>query len=154
MEKIPRHIWQLLWASSDVKTYKPALLPKGVVRYPVGTCFDACAVTVLNRRQYRYVEGIATAPDTGIAVLHAWITDGEYAFDPTWRATNDRTGEDIVLPCVYMGIELDIADVALFMVKTGYQGVLANWDRFPDQTAAVLKDIDSFSSVANQYAFA
>lgn len=108
------------------KEYTPALLPIDLNRGKLGTCFDTCMIQALSSRKYRYVEGVAKSFNSDEWKLHAWLTDGEYAFDPTWRATDNTSGEEIAFPGQYIGIEMDTLKVAAFMANTEYQGVLAN----------------------------
>lgn len=121
------------------RTFEPAVLPADILRWPVGVCFDACALnTAKSDGKYQYVEGIATIK--GETYLHAWMTDGTYAFDPTWQATDDD-GNDLVPPVEYRGVIMPITAVALFMRMTGYQGLLANRWRLPDLVDDMLKDL-------------
>lgn len=121
------------------KSYEPALLPKDIRRGRLGNCFDECALASMNSRgQYRYVEGVAIAAMDNKPVLHAWLTDGKKAFDPTWRATDKTTDKDVAFPGVYFGIEMDIRLVMQFMLETGYQGVLANGHRSPQLIEKIL----------------
>jgi len=103
----------------------PELLPVDIKRHPIGTCFDACAIEAINNRKYSYVEGICK-PINGDWTLHAWLSDGSHAFDPTWQTIDNRTGKEIPFAGVYIGIEMDVIEVAKFMKETGYQGVIAN----------------------------
>jgi SAM-dependent methyltransferase len=115
------------------KTYKTALLPADIERGPLGKCFDWCALQAARHRQYRYVEGLASNPqEEDDWVLHAWLTDGKQAFDPTWAAEDKRTKKQFPVPASYVGIEMDIISVARFMSKTGYQSVLGNYWRNPE----------------------
>lgn len=114
------------------RPYEPAVLPDNIPRGEVGTCFDTCALLALNYPGYQYVEGIALSPDNRKKwILHAWLTDGAHAFDPTWKATDDNTGKEVPIPTEYVGIEMDIIKVAAFMRLTGYQGIIANRFRSP-----------------------
>ncbi len=73
------------------------------------------------------MEGFAYASSLKKFVLHAWLTDGEFAFDPTWKAFDKETGKEVApTPVNYIGIEMDIKLVAEFMLETGYQGIFAN----------------------------
>lgn len=119
-------------AHPDLKTYTPALLPGRIKRGPVGMCFDICALTCMRQREFTYVEGLATDPsDPDNVILHAWVTDGVHAFDPTWDAIDDD-GLHHPVPSLYQGIEMDIMLVAKFMKTTGYQCVIANHHRAPE----------------------
>lgn len=121
------------------REYKPALLPADVTRGRVGWCFDDCAIRALQSKgKYRYVEGLAVTVRSPEPRLHAWLTDGENAFDPTWMAMKDDTGEEFPIPGAYLGIEMPIELVAKFMVDTGYQGVLANRHRLPALVEEIL----------------
>lgn len=113
------------------KTYKPALLPDNLLRGPVGQCFDWCALESVKHPEYRYVEGLASSPeDEDDYLVHAWLTDGTHAFDPTWHA--DVAGVEKPMPAHYIGIEFTRTELLTFMRSTGYQGVLANhWRNIP-----------------------
>lgn len=119
------------------KQYEPALLPKGIERGEVGKCFDTCIMRALTS-ELRYVEGVAmcyAGKDRldklkGTWILHAWLTDGVHAYDPTWHAL-DPKGEEVPMPAVYVGVEMDPEAVAKFMAKTEYAGVFANEKRNP-----------------------
>lgn len=123
------------------KVYKPALLPAGIKRGPVKECYDTCVIQVLKHPEYKYVEGLARHPkDKEEWIMHAWITDGEHAFDPTWYAENDY-GKEIPIPTAYIGIEMDIIKVARFMRSTQYHGIFANSFRDPGKARDIIKDI-------------
>lgn len=115
------------------KSYTPALLPKDIKRFPVGQCFDGCAIQALHNRKYRYVEGMCKPAHEDRWFLHAWLTDGTHAFDPTWAAIDDN-GVHHPIPAEYVGIEMDIEDVAEFMKQTEYQGIIPN--RFRNEELA------------------
>ena len=116
------------------KEYKSAPLPIEIEFGSPGTCFDWCVMQVSKYPRYRYVEGFTTEPNSTTPVLHAWLTDGTHAFDPTWRPVDLDTFEDrrVALPCTYIGIEMDIEAVLRFMKATMHQGVLANRWRSPE----------------------
>lgn len=120
------------------KRYKPALCPEFIERGKVGECYEMSLAMAYINKQVRYVEGIAVAPDTKEWILHAWVTDGEHAYDPTWRAFNGDKHE-VPVPTVYIGIELD-TDLSLeFFVSTGYKGIFANYKRDRLLGARILK---------------
>lgn len=107
------------------KRYKPDLCPQEIERGRVGDCFDMCILNAMRIPQLRYVEGLAKNPLTGDWILHAWLTNGTHAFDPTWLAyTND--GEEKVIPTEYVGIEMNTKLVMQFMLDTRYKGIIAN----------------------------
>lgn len=110
------------------KEYEPALLPADIPRGKEGNCFDWCALqTAKLFPKYQYVEGITTNPEHPDEwVLHAWMTDGTHAFDPTWNAIQDYSGKEVPMPSAYCGIAFNMRDVRDFMTETGYQGILAN----------------------------
>jgi hypothetical protein len=122
----------------DGKQYEPALLPKGVARGKVGKCFDTCLIEALKNPKLRYVEGVAmcyAGKDQleklkGTWILHAWLTDGKHAYDPTWLARDGEEKEQ-PMPAVYVGFEMDTEAVARFVHATEYAGVLANEHRAP-----------------------
>ncbi len=116
------------------KRYKPAVLPEGMRRGKLGRCFDNAMMAAMDRRDLTYVEGVAMTihPKTrGKWILHAWLTDGEHAFDPTWYAIDDDKKE-VPMPTVYFGVEMGVKDVAQFMMETEYAGVFANAHRAPE----------------------
>lgn len=112
------------------KDYESALLPDDIEPGPLGQCYDWCFFQAVKNRKYRYVEGLAIDPRNGEVILHAWLTDGIYAFDPTWHAL-DEFDKKVPIPYDYLGIEMDILHVHAFMKSTGYQGVLGNRWRNP-----------------------
>lgn len=113
------------------KTYIPAPLPEDIPRGKVGDCFDHCILVALTGR-YRYVEGIARAPDNkGQWILHSWLTDGVNAYDPTWHM-EDGEGRIYPVNTEYVGVEMDAKDVVRFMIVTGYRSVFANAWRNPE----------------------
>lgn len=114
------------------RQYVPALLPKEIRRGKVKTCFDTCVKNAIdNNETFRYVEGIALHPNKQIWILHAWLTDGVHAYDPTWQAF-DHEQNEVVLPVTYVGIELPLKPVGQFMLKTKYCGVIANSYMLPE----------------------
>lgn len=121
------------------KQYEPALLPPDIARGETGKCFDTALIAALTSSgKYRYVESVAMAYAgrdmldklKGTWVLHAWLTDGEHAFDPTWYALNPQ-GVEVPFPGIYVGIEMDTMAAADFVRRTEYQGILANAWRHP-----------------------
>lgn len=121
--------------------YEPAMLPKEVQRGRIGHCFDNCIMAALRSKHLRYVEGVASDPSVGneVWILHAWLTDGVRAYDPTWRAKRGK--KEVPLPAVYLGIEMDKNEVAKFMIATEYAGVLANgWRDKKRANAAIGKE--------------
>ena len=111
------------------KKYIPELCPENVRKFDVGKCFDASMWNAIYHPEYKYVEGIVLIHGQLRWRLHAWLTDGVYAYDPTWKA--DNNGKDVPIPAEYIGIEMDTKDAAKFMRATGYQGVIANAWRDP-----------------------
>lgn len=112
------------------KVYIPAPLPVEIERGPVGKCFDWSALQAAKLHpKYKYVEGIAEIE--GQWGLHAWLSDGIQAFDPTWAVYRDGVETREAPPAKYIGIEMDIKKVAKFMTTTKYQGVLGNYWRNP-----------------------
>lgn len=110
------------------KEYIPALLPADLKRGRVGWCFDDSIIQLTDprlRQKYRYVEGLARSTPDEPLVLHAWLTDGVHAFDPTWWAFGIFK-EPRVVPGYYVGIEMPAMDVMRFMSATTYQGVIGN----------------------------
>lgn len=115
------------------KVYKPGIAPEPIQRGPIGTCFDTSIINAM-RGPYRYVEGLAKLSG-GPWILHAWITDGVHAYDPTWLA--DKDGIDHPVPAIYFGKEMDHRAVAEFMLSTKYCGVFANAWRDPRTAQAI-----------------
>lgn len=114
------------------KQYIPALPPKSMHRGIVGDCFDICLVNALTNPALRYVEGMAMNPKVeGEWILHAWLTDGEHAFDPTWKAFTEDN-EEVPLPTYYIGFEMETPKVAAFVKATGYKSVVDNSWRNPE----------------------
>lgn len=125
------------------KSFEPALLPKEIERGELGKCFDVCMVAALKHPGMRYVEGVAmcyAGKDRlrGTWILHAWLTDGVHAYDPTWKSFNPE-GKEVPMPAVYIGIEMDTMAAARFVRETEYAGVLANESRAPALAAVALK---------------
>lgn len=119
------------------REYIAAVRPDDIPRMPLHTCFDSSAILAHKNRKYRYVEGFAYTPHLGVLAPHAWLTDGIYAFDPTWGAV--KNGKEIAIPFAkYIGIELDIDMVLEFMKKTQYQSVLMNNWRAPELAKKIL----------------
>lgn len=119
------------WIFREGRQYTPALLPAGMPRGFKKKCFDNCAAIALDRK-FRYVEGLARDPKhPELWFLHAWLTDGIHAFDPTWIAY-DREKVEIPVPSTYIGVEMAIEDVGRFMLKTKYASVFGNAYRNPD----------------------
>lgn len=109
------------------KQYVPKVL-KNFPPQKFARCFDNCILLAM-RSNLRYVEGVARY-NNGPWIYHAWLTDGENAFDPTWHAY-DKDQNEVELPVTYIGIEMDTRLVVEFMKKTEYQGVLLNQWRAP-----------------------
>lgn len=111
--------------------YKPATLPEDIERGKLGDCFDHCLLQAAKNEKYTYVEGYVFSPLRQEWIYHAWLTDGEHAFDPTWRATN-AAGEDVVLFMMkYIGVPMDTKKTARFVSGTGYKAVFKNYWRDP-----------------------
>jgi len=109
------------------KRYIPAPLPPDLRRMPMGHCFDNCELLALESHgKYRYVEGVARSYRNDVWLLHAWLTDGVHAFDPTWHFKFNDNDQELPFPGDYVGIEMDHWHVAEFMLTTEYAGVLAN----------------------------
>lgn len=120
------------------KQYRPAILPADIKRGPLGWCFDWSMIECIRlHEKYRYVEGLAKGPGDDW-ILHAWLTDGTHAYDATWLAYKNSTGEEMVPPVKYIGIEMPLLAVMLFVKKTEYQGVIFNRDKDPGTLARIL----------------
>lgn len=113
-------------ALSMGKEYKSATLPADLSRGKAGNCYDHCIIAAAfsNNPEYRYVEGVAMDPFSKTWILHAWLTDGIHAFDPTWLAL--LNGKEAAVPTTYIGIEMNTKAVAAFIKKTKHKAVLAN----------------------------
>jgi len=121
------------------KSYVPAVLPKDIPRGQVGDCFDHCLLQVSTiAADYWYVEGLAKPHDSDRWILHAWITDGKHAFDPTWLAMENDSGKEIPMKAEYKGIAMHTIDVIRFVRATGYKSVLGNFYMDEDLAASCL----------------
>ncbi len=118
------------------KHYRPAVLPADISRGKTGDCFDHCVAVAMWSKdpEYRYVEGVARDPFSDRWILHAWLTDGIHAFDPTWVATAGIEGDhrEIPIPTTYIGIEMKTKAVAAFMLHTNHKAVIANAHLAPE----------------------
>lgn len=127
------------WVQILGQDYKAALLPSDIARGPIGKCFDSALFNTVWTSKYQYVEGIATTPGTDEWVYHAWLSDRwNRAFDPTWSATDTKTGKQRRLPVKYRGLPIPNAFVMMFVSKTEYAGVLGNYDQWPDAVNKML----------------
>lgn len=109
-------------------------LPKDLERGKIGDCFDHCMVAAMHSNgKYFYCEGKAHV--NGTWIHHAWLTDkdGLLAYDPTWYATDNKTGEEVPMKMVhYIGAVLDLHYVMEFVARTEYKSPLANADKDMD----------------------
>jgi hypothetical protein len=106
--------------------YEPALLPADLTHGKLHHCFDVALLAALHSDgKYQYVEGLARTYHEDQWTVHAWLTDGTHAFDPTWRAL-DPQGKDILLPVLYFGVPLDIKLASKYVMKTGQAGIIPN----------------------------
>lgn len=110
--------------------FNPKLCPADIVRGRIGDCYDTCVLNTLrNEHKYRYVEGIATPAD-GKPRLHAWLTDGIHAFDPTWFSLDNKTGKEVIPDekhrTQYVGVSFEPRDVWRFVQRTGNKGIFVN----------------------------
>ncbi len=126
------------------KSYVLALLPDDLERGKIGDCFEHCLFSaflsqrVNNKRAYYYVEGIAGCEAIGFA-HHAWLTDGNHAYDPTWYVICDDSGKRVDISMFsYFGIELGAVDTLRFFKETGYKGFLNNRERAPEMFDRIL----------------
>lgn len=112
------------------KKYYPGALPEGVKRGPTGQCFDVSLWNAIRNPGLRYVEGLARDPRKPDRwVLHAWLTDGETAFDPTWRQETPFGSLPILTD--YIGVEIDTKKIGRFVLATEYKSVFSNGWREP-----------------------
>jgi len=87
----------------------------------------------MRNPKYQYVEGVAKVihPKKKLDwILHAWLTDGVHAYDPTWLA--EAEDQEHPMPAYYVGIAMPIRSVMEFVSATGYKSVLANYYRNPE----------------------
>lgn len=106
------------------RSYTAARLPKGLRRGKPGSCYENCAKFVTdphNRTSgFRYAEGVALRPSSGLLVAHAWLVHDGEAFDPTWK---DLSGGHN-LDCLYFGVEFPTSVVGKILSARGYYGML------------------------------
>lgn len=143
MERIKRSLPEEVkeWLILNGTMYAPKVCPGFILRGKPGHCFDASLINaLLNQDKLRYVEGMAFMRTTGEWAPHAWVTDGLWAFDPTWRAYDNRRKTEVPVPTRYMGIELDSQKAAEFVSETEYQGIMANAFHFPHEAKKVLPE--------------
>lgn len=125
------------------KNYKAAVLPADIERGPLGMCFDWSMIQCMKLgEKYRYCEGLARGPYDDNWVLHAWLTDGIHAFDATWLAYKNGTNEEIVPPVRYIGIEMPLMAIVLFVRRTKYQGIIPNRDKDPGTLKRILERLN------------
>jgi len=120
------------------RPYIPAIRPSDIPQMKLNHCYDNCIQIVITNSKYEYCEGVVELKN-GRRILHAWLTDGIRAYDPTWIAFKD--GEEVAMPGTYIGFTMNLFKVAKFMGETEYAGVLANAWRSPKRAAACLKDL-------------
>lgn len=107
------------------KSFRPGKFPDDLLRGKVGDCFDTSIMNAIRNEKYKYVEGYAQHPMfKDMWILHAWLTDGEQAFDPTW--TQVIAGKHYPVQTQYIGLEMDTHAVGKFMLATKYKAVIAN----------------------------
>lgn len=123
------------------KEYIPAVRPNDLSIGQLGMCFDQSMLNAIKGK-YRYVEGIAQHPHESYRwMIHAWVTDGVYVFDPTWRRVDRATKKEVPLSMIkYVGIEMDVRKVAQFMGETEYMSVLANGWRLPEVVKEIMPE--------------
>lgn len=120
------------------KSYIPAILPSDITRGEPGHCYDwSLMQAVLSDEKYLYVEGIAST-HTGEERAHGWLTDGVYAFDPTWGAFT-RKGKELPFPGTYQGVVIDTRGASEYLIRTGNAGVTQNRTLLPDLFAYIMK---------------
>jgi len=79
----------------------------------------------------KHKEGLAESPEIpGYWILHAWLTDGIHAYDPTWLMKDDA-GNEYAIPTRYIGFEVEREKLAAFMIETEYCSILENAWRCP-----------------------
>lgn len=119
------------------KEYKPALLPDDIKRGQVGACFDFSLLQAFaSRGKYQYVEGIAIYK--GKTHVHAWLSDGVHAFDPTWLCY-DKDKIERPLPVVYLGVALDVQTATSYFLVTERSGIIPNRALLPNLFEEVIE---------------
>lgn len=119
------------------KEYEPALLPYDIKRGEFGNCYYNCFMQRVELGgKYDYVEGFAIAK--GFIYLHAWLTDGKYAFDPTYIAF-DQGQNEIALRVVYIGVPFERHASSAYILKNKYFGLFANRHRTPKDFLRLVK---------------
>lgn len=82
-------------------------------------CFMNATSAAIDGRG-AYVEGFAATPDTGVPMLHAWITlDGVHAIDQTWRDAPS---------CHYYGIRFSTEVLSRVICGRNHYGLLDPMD--------------------------
>lgn len=115
------------------KHYKPAALPADIPQGRLGWCFDDSMIaSIRTNEKYTYVEGLAKAPGEKKWILHGWVTDGIHAFDPTWQGDTKKA------KVKYIGIEIPLVAVMLFVKATEYQGIIPNRHRYPHTIESII----------------
>lgn len=113
------------------KQYTPAICPRTIHRGRPGDCFDTSIKNAaMVDRSLRYVEGIALNTKSKCWIYHAWVSDGEHAYDPTWRTYKGL--EEIPMIAIYIGIEMNTDAVMEFMLETEYKALFDNGWRNPE----------------------
>lgn len=115
------------------KRYKYASLPGDIQPGTPGQCFDWSMYQAMDLGKYHYVEGLAKLPADKGWTLHAWLSDGKHAFDPTWVG---RLGGG-----KYIGIEIPLPVLLPFIRQTEYQGMIVNRWRAPELWEAFEKTL-------------
>ena len=103
--------------------YTPKALPPGRWRGGFRLCY-ANALRAAKSGRWIYVEGYAIPKQTGLAVLHAWVTDPNsptVAHDPTWET-------EICSGAEYLGIPFKLDYVLGMRKRAGRPGVLDTWE--------------------------
>lgn len=140
IEKVPPHIIKMLYTYG--KRYKSAALPEDIKLGKMGRCFDNTIMSVVeNRPKYKYVEGVAIDPEDGQTVYHSWLTDGDNAFDNTWRITREDKYINVPLPFLYLGIEIPTLIVVDFLKTVKRGGVMWNLHEHPGPFTDYLKTL-------------
>jgi hypothetical protein len=124
------------WAGKG-KVYLPAgRLPDDLEYGQPGECFATCLLAAIaSNGKYRYCEGVGIFMDE--AYVHAWLTDGLFAYDLTWRI--ELEDRPIAVSAGYKGHELDLEACRRFVMSSRRGGIVPNRELRPRLYKNVLK---------------
>lgn len=111
------------------KEYTLAPLPTDIPKSKRGYCYERCMALAIKNKKYTYVEGIGIdkSPEyegSNEYLMHAWLTDGVHAYDPTWAR---RNGKELYYAPVskYFGIEIPTKYIDSFLDESQPFGALS-----------------------------